>query len=202
MAFSENTIDALTEVINIGVGKAANSLNEITDHHVALNVPKVEIFEDDIPDFNQHLLNQSEISSVQQNFDGKFSGSASLLFPEESARKLIASVTGEKIDSPELDSIRSSTLLEIGNIVINAIMGTISNLLESSIHFSLPEYRKNKSINNFFQTSNKSKEKTVLVLAETNFSLEELEINGFIFLIFEVQAINLLIEMTEKYIHE
>ena len=37
-------IDALTELINIGVGKAAGMLNQILEAHVNLQVPAIKIF--------------------------------------------------------------------------------------------------------------------------------------------------------------
>ncbi len=202
MQLSQFEVDALTEVINIGLGQAANSLNEIMEHHVELNVPKLDIYDINDPELSKHIFENTEISSVRQNFNGEFSGSASLLFPDKSAKNLVANVTGEELDSPDLDSIRSSTLLEIGNIVINAIMGTIGNLLKSNLEFLLPEYQKSKDFRKFFINTDKSNQQSLVVLAETNFSLEKLKVDGFILLIFEVKAIDFLIKMINKYIDE
>ncbi len=202
MKLSQYEVDALTEVINIGLGQAANSLNEIMEHHVALSVPKLDIYDINDPELNKHIFENTEISSVRQNFNGEFSGSASLLFPDKSAKNLVANVTGEELDSPDLDSIRSSTLLEIGNIVINAIMGTIGNLLNSNLEFSLPEYQKNKGLRKLFIDENTTDKQKIVVLAETNFSLEKLKVDGFILLIFEVKAIDFLIKMIKRYIDE
>ena len=35
--------------------------------------------------------------------------------------------------------------MEIGNIVINCILGTMANILECSMDFSLPQYRNIKN---------------------------------------------------------
>lgn len=37
-------IDALTEIVNIGVGRAASSLSDIIGAHILLKVPDVNIF--------------------------------------------------------------------------------------------------------------------------------------------------------------
>ncbi len=202
MKLHKDDIDALTEVINIGVGKAANSLNEIMEHHVSLQVPRVEIISEDDFKFNDHIMVEESISSIHQKFDGEFSGSASLFFPETSAKNLVSNVTGDEMLSEDMDSIRSSTLLEIGNIVINAILGTITNLLKSSVNFYLPEYHGGREIRKVVLSAIPPKNSKVIVKAETVFNLKELEITGFILLIFEVKAIEQLIKMIEIYINE
>ncbi|MFC1592372.1 chemotaxis protein CheX, partial [Thermodesulfobacteriota bacterium] len=138
---SEIEIDALTEIINIGVGKAASSLHDIIGTHIVLKVPRIELFPlEKLPEVVSRL-DQKSVSSVLQSFQGDFTGSAALIFPPESAVRLVSALTGDEIASPSLDSVRGGTLMEIGNIVINSILGTMGNILECNLNFSLPEYR-------------------------------------------------------------
>jgi chemotaxis protein CheC len=58
-------------------------------------------------------------ATVKQSFTGSFSRIAELVFPTESASKLVAVLTGEKQGSLDLDAAKICTLTEIGNIVIN-----------------------------------------------------------------------------------
>ena len=39
----QDEIDAIVEIFNIGVGKAANSLNKILSYTIELNVPTIDI---------------------------------------------------------------------------------------------------------------------------------------------------------------
>ena len=51
-------------------------------------------------------FNGNCFATVKQSFSGSFSGIAELVFPTESASKLVAVLTGEKQGSPDLDAAR------------------------------------------------------------------------------------------------
>ena len=138
-------IDALTEIINIGVGRAASSLNDITGAHIQLKVPRIELFP--LEKLTELLgrLGHTNVSTVIQTFKGEFTGSAALLFPPESTLRLMSALTNETVKTADLDSESRGILMEIGNIVINCILGTMANILECSMDFSLPQYRNIKN---------------------------------------------------------
>ena len=76
MKVTSYQIDALTELINIGVGRAAGTLNQILEAHVHLQVPSVKIFQ--YSQIEQALNNIATIplSLVRLIFKGPFSGTA------------------------------------------------------------------------------------------------------------------------------
>lgn len=192
---SDMEIDALTEMVNIGVGRAANSLSDIIGEHVLLKVPHVRVFPLDNLSDALSVFEEDKHASVLQAFHGDFTGTSALVFPPESAVRLVSALTGGEIDSPTLDAVRSGTLVEIGNIVINAILGTMGNMLGSSFVFSLPEYREIRNIMDFISGDSPRKEKGLIMLAEANFNISTLEINGFIFIVFKLESIKHLIRM-------
>ncbi len=200
MKLSDMEIDALTEMVNIGVGRAANSLSDIIGEHILLKVPHVRVFPlDDLADALS-AFEKDKHSSVLQAFHGDFTGTSALIFPPQSAVRLVSALTGGEIDSPTLDSVRSGTLVEIGNIVINAILGTMGNMLDSSFIFSLPEYREIRNIKDIIDGDGPRKEKGLIMLAEANFNISTLEINGFIFIVFKLESIKNLVRMISSSI--
>ncbi|MCP4216563.1 MAG: chemotaxis protein CheC [bacterium] len=200
LTLSSLEIDALTEIVNIGVGRAASSLSDIIGEHIHLKVPNVDVLP--LEELPKVLLSFKHVphASVLQGFQGDFAGTSALVFPPESAARLVAALTGEDVGSPSLDSVRSGTLVEIGNIVINAILGTMGNMLDSSFVFSLPEYRLINNIKDIVQTDRK--QKGFIMLAEANFNISSLEINGFIFILFKLESINTLVSMLNASIDE
>jgi chemotaxis protein CheC len=194
-ALAPDDIDVLTEIINIGVGRAAGSLSDIIGSHVILKVPHVELLPFSKLQDVASKLGHERISSVIQKFQGAFIGSAALVFPPESAARLISALTGDAITSPNLDSVRSGTLMEIGNIVINGILGTVSNILKCNLHFSLPEFRDINKIMELIRSDDLKSHEGFIVFAETNFSIKALEISGFIVILFEVDSIDNLTSM-------
>ena len=191
-------IDVLTEIINIGVGKAAGSLSDIIGTHVVLKVPHVELLPLEKLQEIATKLGNDPISSVIQNFQGAFTGSAALVFPPESASRLVSALTGDDVTSPHLDSVRGGTLMEVGNIVINGILGTISNILRCNLHFSLPEFRDVNKIMELVAIKDLNGHVGFIVLAEANFFLKALEISGFIVVLFEIDSIDNLTSMIKN----
>ncbi len=188
-------VDALTEIVNIGVGRAASSLSDIIGAHILLKVPAVNIFPlSKLPDILSSFHN-GKLVSVLQGFQGDFSGTSALVFPPESALRLVTALTGNDSLSPTMDAVRSGTLVEVGNIIINAILGTMGNMLESNFIFSLPEYREIKNLADAIGLDPKSIKEGLILLAEANFNISSLEINGYIFILFKLQSITNLVDM-------
>ncbi len=128
--------DALTEIINIGVGYSAGILQSMLDCHIELHIPRVELLRaEDLP---KHI--GLPVASVHLGFTGYLMGDAVMLFPREAARNLAALLNQESPDSPHLDFLCGSTLTEVGNILLNGIVGTISNLLDLHLDYQVPEY--------------------------------------------------------------
>jgi chemotaxis protein CheC len=196
METTERHIEALRELINIGVGKSASILNTMLNSHIILQVPLLKIL--DISELNGEIKNIScgKLSTVILKFKGPFSGSAELIFPCETAMMLVNSLVGENPIGMDFDSIRSGTLCEIGNVVLNGVMGSISNMFSSYFKYSVPEYMEDFAENIF--TGKIVEFDMKVLLAKTRFIIKELNIDGDIMLFFEVAALDRLIEMIEN----
>ncbi|MFC1975106.1 chemotaxis protein CheC [Chloroflexota bacterium] len=184
-------IDVLKELINIGVGRAAGMLNDMLQSRVQLQVPYVKIFSPLTLQEEMGELGSEKLSTVRLSFKGPFSGIASLVFPPDSAGKLVDILTGEEPVTPDLDSIRIGTLTEVGNIILNGVMGSIGNVLEKHINYSVPTYMEN-NIESLLLTDGLDANTTIL-LAHTRFTIEQLQIEGDIILLFEVGSFDALL---------
>ncbi len=189
-------VDALTELINIGVGKAAGMLNQILEAHVQLQVPAIKIFPyTNMRDVLQEIVSTS-LSVVKLAFKGPFSGTALLAFPPDSASNLVNLLTGELPEHAEdFDSIRVGALTEVGNIVLNGVMGSLSNILQEHLTYSIPDYVED-SLERLLQENNADAESTI-ILARTELAIEQLEIHGNVLLLFRVGLFNALAKTLE-----
>jgi chemotaxis protein CheC len=183
--------DALSELINIGIGHAAGMLNQMVGSPIRLRVPRVKVLQ--LSRLAAELGRGPDeiLSLVRQPFAGSIQGTAALVFPPESAARLVAALTSEKPGSPDLDSVRSGTLSEVGNIVINGVMGTIANILHIRLTYGLPTYL-DDSIAHLFSPSG-YQDDPMVVLAHTHFVIENLDIQGTILLICEVLSFDALL---------
>jgi len=189
--------DALAELINVGVGRAASSLSAMVNERIELSVPRVVT----IPhaDINAHLnLDhdiglKDEVAVVQQAFTGKVGGAASILFPVESARKLVGLLIGGTLSDEELDLEREAALTEVGNILINGVMGTIGNIIGVEIRYHLPEYLECRAdeLPQVFQERD-------LMLAVVLIAISGQEIRGHLVLLFDIPSMDNLGAIIEE----
>ncbi|HYG34110.1 MAG TPA: chemotaxis protein CheC, partial [Clostridia bacterium] len=70
MNLSESYHDTLTELINIGYGRAAAALSELTGRRIVLEVPKVAVHPIDEVAPSLSSVLQGEVASVHQVFSG------------------------------------------------------------------------------------------------------------------------------------
>jgi chemotaxis protein CheC len=195
MNMTLDQIDALKEVINIGVGRAAGELNELLQTHISLQIPSVTLLS--LPELPKeiHNLGPERLTMVQLQFAGSFDGSAALVFPPDSASKLVAVLVDEEPGTPDFDAVRASTLSEVGNIVINGVMGSISNVLKQHLDFSPPIYMED-TIKGLLPPGHPLSTSTVL-LAQTCFTVTSLHIEGNIFLLCETSLLDSLLAVID-----
>ena len=131
--------DALVELLNIGFGRAGASLSKLTQQRVLLDVPQVAIHP--ITHLNQSLgkLVDDRVASVHQVFSGPVAGDALLLLDPLAAATLTELLTDVPPISMELDPSSREVFTEVGNIVLNACIGTFGNMLGVPVSFSVPD---------------------------------------------------------------
>lgn len=192
MKLTDRQLDALQEIVNIGIGQAAGILNDMIDSPIRLQIPYLQILSPtDVQEQLEIHLDGEQIASVQLKFTGSFGGIAQLVFPTNSAAMLVAMLTGEEIGSYDLDSVKIGTLSEVGNIVINGVMGAISNVLQQRLNYSIPSYMEG-TITTLLVSGSLSTD-IVVLLAQTRFIIEKLHIEGDIILIFNVNSFDTLL---------
>ncbi|MDQ6973304.1 MAG: chemotaxis protein CheC [Mariprofundaceae bacterium] len=182
--------DVLSELMNMGVGRASATLNEMIGHHIRLHVPKVQLIRKE--DLKQYVTyNEYEsLSSVQMGFQGHFDGNAVLVFPQEAASILVSSLTDEPQGSPDMNELKSGTLTEIANILINGVMGTMANFLDVRLNYSVPDYLEC----DVKHLSSLGGSNARILLAEASFTIDELKVQGDILLFFHISSFqNLLL---------
>ncbi|NCC49766.1 MAG: chemotaxis protein CheC [Spartobacteria bacterium] len=181
-------MDTLMEMVNIGVGEAAGVLSDMVSARVRLNVPMIHVLDYSAIRAKLPQLADEQISSVHLGYSGALDGTAILAFPSDSALALIRLLTGDPEDTRDMDVLRSSTLLEIGNVLLNSVMGTLGNLLEAPLTFIFPEYIE-CDLDDLVKPDQTGGR---YVIADTHFMVESREIEGNIILVFEISSFETL----------
>lgn len=134
---TDGQLDALKEISNIGMGHAATALSQLIGDTVRLRVPQVSVT--DIAQVPE-LLGGSErvVVGITLQVLGDARGNILLIFPEISARQLIARLLCREETDLVIDEISGSTLKEVGNILASAYLNALGSLLHMTLIPSIP----------------------------------------------------------------
>ncbi|QEP44706.1 chemotaxis protein CheC [Ectothiorhodospiraceae bacterium BW-2] len=137
--FTELEQDLLAEMFNLGVGSAAASLSKMVHQEVLLSVPRVGF----IPEGEVNLLlhTSGRICGVSQQLDGPFHANSMLIFPEEHSLEVVALMLGDSYSREMLIELQPEAFAEIGNIVLNACIGSIAKMLNTHFDVKLPQFK-------------------------------------------------------------
>ncbi len=192
MKLTENQLNTLQEVFNIGVGRSAGVLNEMIGLHICLEIPWVKVLSP--LEAKQELgkrLGVNPLSTVRLTFSGTLTGNAQLVFPTDSAYELVSLLTDGDLISYDLDSLKIGALTEVGNIVLSGIMGAMSNLLQQDFEYLIPNYLED-SVEHLLAITDYDSKQTIL-LAQNSFKIENMPIKGNIILLFKLGSFDNLL---------
>lgn len=195
---SELELDALTEVVNIGVSRAATSLRDMVGEQVFLSVPSVAITS---PMRAAELLGRRESSvliAVRQGFEGEFSGAALLIFPEKNSLQLVRIIAGGDLSLEDILELEQEALAEIGNVILNGCMATIANLLNRRLVISLPEILTGSAVDLFHNRPSLLQE--VVLFIHIDFSVKGHELSGYLAMVMDVPSLEALKLLVDEFI--
>ncbi len=189
---SEVQVKALTELINVSIGIAAKSLSEIVNTQIALDIPELDVFS---PGDRDHLDSifgvDSSYAIVKQDFRGNLTGTTALAFSNESAANLVSLLTDALVTEEELDIMQTGTLLEVGNIINNAFLGTLNNQFNFRVNYKLPEFSEIQ-ISHLFDTTFGADQDGLVIVANAKISVKVKHIEGYLILLFRVSDLDYL----------
>ena len=194
--------DALIELLNIGFGRAAASLSELTGHRVLLEVPQVSVHP--IEELNQalHGVVADEVASVHQIFSGPVAGDALLILDHAAAGMLKELLTNEPPLPLSIDTSAREVLTEVGNILLNACLGTFGNLLKVQVSFSVPRLNL-ETLHHVMRSLLVNREGLRYALVvHAGFKLRDAEVRGYLIIVLSVASLDRLIRAVETWEHE
>ncbi len=202
MNLTPEQLDLLSEYINVGMGQAATILNGMLGSPIRLSVPKVAVLSAQEASKNLEEMGTGNLSAVNMKFSGNFKGSVGLMFPSSSASALLhlLSLNQEAGPDSDMDAMKSGALTEIGNILLNSVMGNIVNLMKARLDFFIPSYSED-SADKIIQLITGTGDSVHLIMAHTSFMVEDSAVEGCVVIVFEISFIPKLIEALDSILH-
>jgi PAS domain S-box-containing protein len=197
---SELERDAVTELANIGISRAAASLRKMVGQQVYLSVPSVDVLSRKAAAALVNERESSELVAVQQAFSGPFSGQAMLIFPKINSLQLIRAIIGnDDLPADEAAELEDEALAETGNVILNGCLGTIANMLRQSLRLSLPEVKRGTSVK-LFDSAMPSESEGLVLFLYINFSVRDRDIRGYIAMLMDLPALSAMRVLIREFI--
>lgn len=198
-ALSELEHDALTELVNIGVSRAASSLRKMVGQHVTLSVPSVEVVTRTTAAALIRERESEALIAVRQDFEGAFFGRALLIFPLASSQELVRAVAGDLLSAHDLEEMETEALAETGNVVINSCLATMANMLHKPLTMSLPQVIRGDG-RLFFELDEMDTRGGVVLFLYINFSVGGWDIRGYIAMLMDLPSLDALKSLINEFI--
>jgi chemotaxis protein CheC len=188
--------DALTELVNIGVSRAAASLRKMVGAQVLLSVPAVEVVTRRGAATLLGERETEELVAVRQPFEGAFSGCAMVIFPHASSVEMVRAVGGAALSPEELAELETEALAETGNVILNGCLAAIANMLQRSLTLALPEVMRGDAAALFHGES----EGGLVLFLYIDFTVRAHDIHGYIAMLMDLPALGVLRGLIRDFI--
>ena len=186
-------LDALTELFNIGLHRAAASLSELTGQRIVVDLPRLWVCP--MSEIHSRLLElvDGELATVHQIFKGPVSGDAVLLLEYEKAALLASLMTGGEVAlGGRLDQSAREVLAEVGNIILSACLSAFGDMLHVAVSFSVPRIHVESLQGMLRSLSVDAAELHYALIAATEFRLSRREVSGYLIVAVGVNSLTLI----------
>jgi chemotaxis protein CheC len=187
--------DALAELSNMSMARAASSLRQMIKNEVLLAVPSVEVLTSASATALVAKPDNPKLVAVRQDFAGAFSGRALLIFPERNSLELVREVVGRELPLEDIVDLEDEALAETGNIILNSWVATIANLLKSALKMSLPVVIRGDSQHMFGSSSS-----NLVLFLHIKFDIHQKEISGYVALLMDIPSLDELRSLIAGYV--
>lgn len=194
---SELEYDALGELFNLGVGRAAHSLSLMVQDEVELSTPAVRLVQ---PSEVATTLLGSEfkqLSLVTIDFTGPFDAQAILLFPERNALAIISHMLDPDMSPEELSEFEQEAMCEIGNIILNACISALADEFNAEFQGGLPVH--------YFSDTNslpllQHEGDQIILLLQIHLTMRHERIKGHLIFLLSVSSLTILRDCVDAYL--
>jgi len=197
VSLNELQRDALGEIFNIGVGRAAASLSQIVSDEVLLSAPEVMVVHREQAAKVLLGAELNQFSTVSQSFSGPFDAQAMLVFPESNALEIVRLMVGPHMSIEELSEFEQEAMCEIGNIILNACMSSLADIFHIRFESTLPLHRFGDTYN--LPILDGDEEQMVLLL-QVDMIISQQRIQGHILFLLSVPSMSALLDHIDRYL--
>lgn len=189
---SELQQDTLKETFNLAIGRAAAALSAMVGEEIHLTVPQLVLLNRWEANALITTCSENHLTAVKQSFSGPFSGMALLIYPEENSLELVHILLRESVPLASLTEMEQESLTEVGNIILNACLGTFANVMGAEFQCDIPEYLAgpcDQLLDRMTRENGVDGEDEPMILLYVDFVIHETAIKGYVLLLLDRLAV-------------
>ena len=196
IVLNELELDMLREVGSIGASHATNSLAEMTNTKVSIEVPALEV--KPVEELLSSEGGEELVAGVYVELHGDVCGVIMLLLDVASAIELVTQITGMPA-SEELSDMEVSVLQEVGNIMASHFSNALADFLGLKIMPLPPALAVDMAaaLLDFIMLEQAQKAEEA-ILFKTQFLFQPKQITGKIFLMPDPESLDRIISLLRK----
>ena len=136
---TQNYMDVLKELGNIGAGNAMTALSQMLNCKVDMRVPQIRLLE--FKEVGAMMGGEEQVMlGVLLGVEGDITGSMMFLIEKKSAKHLITKMMmGMGSEGDEFTEMEMSAMKEVGNIITGAYLNSLSVITNLKIYPTPPE---------------------------------------------------------------
>jgi chemotaxis protein CheC len=186
--------DALTELFNIGLHRAASSLSDLTGQRIQVDLPRLWICPIDQTYARLVEFLDGDLATVHQIFKGSVTGDAVLVLDYDSAARLTGLMTdGDVAIGGRLDQSAREVLAEVGNVILSSCLSSFGDMLHVAVTFSVPRMHVESLEGLLRSLQVDSEELNYTLLAATRFRLTEGEVGGYLMIAVGMNSLEMIV---------
>lgn len=193
--------DAVTELLNVAVGRAAVALSRMVGHPVAMSIPAMSMLSRSAALDAFGTGRRAPLVAVNEQFSGPFSGSALLVFPEARSLRLVQLLLGDHVAIEDIAELAEDAMSEVGNVILNSCLSGIANMIGCRIEATLPVCHQGTA-EDIFRRTLREKDDTGLLFMSIDFAVRDRDVGGYIMLLLDLNAITNLRQALGRYIEQ
>ncbi|MFH1338547.1 MAG: chemotaxis protein CheC [Candidatus Omnitrophota bacterium] len=197
---TEEQLDALKEIGNIGAGNAATALSQLLSKKVAVSVPEAKLLPLEKLSEIEILERPEELTiAVSVRILGKLKGGILVLFPQKSALTMIDILTQRKIGSTEIFTmVDESALSESSHIICCSYLNAVGQFL--SLYQLIPSITETSidRVDRLTRVVTKrfiSQDMNYILPIKNHLEIEGVGLDLFVIFLLEFESLNKILKM-------
>ncbi|HEY9104926.1 hypothetical protein [Chitinimonas sp.] len=190
--------DALCEIFNISVGRAAAAMSGLVGEEVSLSVPVMRfcLFEE----LNDRIgwAQWRHVDAVAQHFSGSFDGDALLMFADDDGEEVVRLVLSAIKTPTDIDTLAADALSEVGNVLLMACLSALADIMTEEFDYSLPSLCSGKGEDVLIQRG--AERNSQVLFLHIQFLLETRRIEGYLAFMMGVSSVEALREGVDRFL--